>query len=631
MFQPGFDPATAHNTIGLFATRLFGLSYVRKSLKRYFHSRVIGCLGLLLASRIIAADLPAGKPILPATISAFLLGGKSAQDARAKTVSISGQSFNEALQVQTLKRPPYPWNITLAAPTTGAIRKGDVLLASLMARRIASRQETGEALLELIVEENQDEHHKLLELATSVGPEWTPIRSPFVADADYPAGAAIVSVRFGYQPQTVEVAAIALTNFAATVALKNLPRTTARYAGWETNAPWRVAAEERIEKIRKGDLQVEVVDSKGQPVNGANVSVRMLRHEFAFGSAVQAERIAAPKDADDERYRQTIETYFNKVVFENDLKWYRWGTNSPEQIEHRRQTFAAIDWLRARNIAIRGHVMVWPSWENTPEFLRADSNDPAKLREAIDAHIADQTATLKSKLSEWDVVNECYAHNDILKILGRGEMTHWFQLAHQGDPAVKLFYNDYIMFAGIGEGSPSQYLFDTLTFLKTNGAPIGGIGEQGHFGGSPPSPEQVLATFDRFGTLGLPIQISEFDIDTSDEELQVHFTRDFLTACFSHPAVTGVMMWGFWEGAHWRPRAALWNKDWTLRPNGQAWLDLVTKEWWTNTNGMTAADGRFLTRGFCGDYEITVQSGQQKSTRKISLTRAGTRARVELN
>jgi endo-1,4-beta-xylanase len=586
---------------------------------------------LLLANGASAPDLPAGKLILPVSISAFQPGGKSAADARAKTVSVIGQSFDKAWQIQTLKRPPYPWNITLAAATTGAIHKGDVLLASLMARRITSRQETGEALLELIVEENQDEHHKLLELATSVGPEWTPIRAPFVADADYPAGAAMVSVRFGYPPQTVEVAAIALTNFAATVALKDLPRTTARYAGWEANALWRVAAAERIEKIRKGDLQVEVVDSKEQPVNGAKVWVRMLRHEFAFGSAVQAERIIAPKNADDERYRQTIETYFNKVVFENDLKWYRWGTNSPEQIEHRRQILAAIDWLRAQNIAIRGHVMVWPSWENTPEFLRAYSNDPAELRKVIDAHIADQTATLKSKLAEWDVVNESYAHNDILRILGRSEMTHWFQLAHQGDSSVKLFYNDYIMFAGSGEGSPSQYLFDTLTLLKTNGAPINGIGEQGHFGGSPPSPEKVLATFDRFGTLGLPIQISEFDIDTSDEELQVHYTRDFMTACFSHPALSGVMIWGFWEGAHWRPRAALWNKDWTLRPNGRVWLDLVTKEWWTNTNGMTAADGKLSTRGFCGDYEITVQSGQKQTTKKISLTRAGTTVRVELN
>ena len=116
-------------------------------MKNNIQTAVIGCLGLLLANGVFAEGLPAGKLILPASISAFQLGGKSVQDARVKTVSISGQPFNEALQVQTLKRPPYPWNITLAATMTGVIHKGDVLLASLMARRIASRQETGEALL----------------------------------------------------------------------------------------------------------------------------------------------------------------------------------------------------------------------------------------------------------------------------------------------------------------------------------------------------------------------------------------------------------------------------------------------------------------------------------------------------
>ncbi len=600
-------------------------------MKDFFQGGVIGCLSLLLVSGVFAADLPAGKSLLPTATSAFQLGGKSVQDVRMKAVSISGQSFNEALQIQTLNRPPYPWNISLAAPTTGAIHKGDVLLASLMARRIASRQETGEALLELIVEENQDEHHKLIELATSVGPEWTPIRAPFVADADYPAGAAMVSLRFGYQPQTVEVGAITLTNFAATVAVKDLPRTTAYYAGWETNAPWRQAAAKRIEKIRKGDLCVEVVNAQGNPVADAKVVVRMLRHEFAFGTAIMGKLITATNNPDLDRYRETIEKYFNKVVFENELKWPAWQTNRAGWQQNRSNVFATLDWLNARNIAIRGHVMIWPSWENTPGWLRQFESDTNKLRALIDDHFVDQTRVLNGRLAEWDVINESYAHNDVVKVLGREEMARWFKLAHQGDPSVKLFYNDYIMFAGSGEGSPSQYFFDTIKFFKDQGAPIGGIGEQGHFGGSPPSPEKVLATFDRFGTLGLPIQISEFDIDTSDEELQVHYTRDFLTACFSHPSLSGVMMWGFWEGAHWRPRAALWNKDWTLRPNGRVWLDLVTKEWWTNTNGVTAADGKFSTRGFCGDYEITIALKGTKMTRRVQLSRTGSTARVLCN
>ena len=267
--------------------------------------------------------VPAGAALLAPDLRALQPGGKNAADVRVTPVSVSGQPFNEALQVETLKRPPYPWNITLAAPTIGAILKGDVLLATASARRVKSRQETGEALIELIVEKNDPEHHKLLEFAASVGPDWTLLRAPFVADKDYPAGAAQLSMRFGYQPQTIEVAAVGLTNYGAQVATDRLPRTMARYAGWETNATWRQAAAERIEKIRKGDLFVEVVDAEGRPVPDAKVAVRMLRHEFAFGTAIMANLITSQGNPDLDRYRETIEKYFNKVVFENDLKWPR--------------------------------------------------------------------------------------------------------------------------------------------------------------------------------------------------------------------------------------------------------------------------------------------------------------------
>jgi GH35 family endo-1,4-beta-xylanase len=65
------------------------------------------------------------------------------------------------------------------------------------------------------------------------------------------------------------------------------------------------------------------VDAQGRPVPDAKVAVRMLRHEFAFGTAIMANLITSQGNPDLDRYRETIEKYFNKVVFENDLKWPR--------------------------------------------------------------------------------------------------------------------------------------------------------------------------------------------------------------------------------------------------------------------------------------------------------------------
>lgn len=586
--------------------------------------------GCLCVHPVLGEPLPQGESLLPPDLAMLELGGLKAQDARRELVRVDGQVFRDALRVRTLKKPPYPWDVRLVVKTSGAIRAGDVLMASFHARRIESRQETGEALVDMIVEDAGGDHEKVLELSASVGPEWTLVRAPFAVHRGFGPGGAQLSLRLGHEPQVIEIAAVRLENFGRKVALKDLPRTVARYAGWEPEAPWRKAAADRIEQLRKGDLEVEVVDAAGKPVVGAKVSVRMKRHEFAFGSAVTARMIAGEPGADGERYRETVERCFNKVVFENDLKWPAWIEGGPDAKRRREQVLAAIDWLRARRIAVRGHVMVWPSWRNLPGRMAELRGDPGGLRREVAAHIADQTKVLGGKLDEWDVINESYAHHDLMDVLGRGEMIEWFRMARQGDRNVRLFYNDYIMFAGSGPGSPSQYFHDTIRFLKEGGAPIGGIGEQGHFGGSPPSPLRVLAAFDHFAGFGLPIQISEFDIDTSDQELQVAYMRDFMTACFSHPSLTGVMSWGFWEGRHWKPRAAMWDKSWRLRPHGKVWLDLVTKEWWTNAEAVTGDGGKCSVRAFRGEHEVSAGDGAGRVTKPVVVPRGGTRLRVEL-
>ena len=227
---------------------------------------------------------------------------------------------------------------------------------------------------------------------------------------------------------------------------------------------------------------------------------------------------------------------------------------------------------------------------------------------------------MHGQLNEWDVLNEAYAHHNLMDILGRDAMVDWFREAHAGAPGVKLFYNDYTMFRGSGPDSPSQSFYDTAKFLKDKGAPIDAIGEQGHFGGSPAGPPEIIADLDQFAKLGLPIQISEFDIDTDDTSLQADYMRDLMTAVFSHPSVIGVVQWGFWERSHWLPRAALWDKNWKLRPHGQVWVDLTTKTWWTNADGHSQTDGSYGVRGFYGDYEVTVTRGLETKTVNFSLT-----------
>ena len=81
--------------------------------------------------------------------------------------------------------------------------------------------------------------------------------------------------------------------------------------------------------------------------------------------------------------------------------------------------------------------------------------------------------------------------------------------------------------------------------------------------------------------------------------MQADYARDFLTICFSHPAIRGFLMWGFWEGAHYKPIAAMIRRDWSTKPNYTVWNDLLYNRWWTDERGTTGPDDVWRTRGRC--------------------------------
>jgi GH35 family endo-1,4-beta-xylanase len=211
-------------------------------------------------------------------------------------------------------------------------------------------------------------------------------------------------------------------------------------------------------------------------------------------------------------------------------------------------------------------------------------------------------------------------------------MVDWFKTAHDVDPRIKLFVNDYSILTSGGQTENEQAAYEkTLQFLIDKGAPLGGIGMQGHFGSDLTGPERLWQILDRFQKFGKDIEVTEFTIDTIDEAAQGDYERDFLTAMFAHPATIGVVHWGFWEGQIWQLHTALLRKDWTLKPNGKAYMDLVFNQWWTRNKGTTDNDGRYATRGFLGDYEITVQVGDRKKTVSTKLVHDGTQLDIKLD
>lgn len=572
---------------------------------------------LLASLLLLCAAAPAGKSVAGGTESLKIVGA-DLDAGRRTVVTVEGQPFDKAVRLTTLAKTANPWAVQLGQPTAAPIKKGDALAVTFYLRGVEVQPESGEAATAFVVEQAGEPYDKSIDLPLGAGREWRKVQVAFRAAADYPAGGANLLFRGGYGKQAFEVGGFELRDLGPNVDVNTLPDTTKDYPGRAKGAAWRTAADARIDKIRKAELTVKVLDAAGKPVGGATVHLRMTCHAFGFGTAVAAQVIEGTS-ADDATYRKTLLRLFNKVVMENDLKWPQWI--DPEQ---RARTMKALHWLQDHGLAIRGHNLVWPSAGNLPTDIAAAAQKPdlsdsgkAALQKKIVDHITEEVTATRGLTSEWDVVNEAVGNHLLQDVLGPDAIVEWYRAARAADPTAKLYYNDYKAVAGDPGGQ--DRMFAIIKDLLDRGAPLDGIGAQGHFGRGVTPPETVLKILDRFATLGLPIEITEFDVNTPDDALKADYLRDFYTACFSHESVDGIVMWGFWANRHWMPDAALFAGDWTPRANAKMYEELVLKKWWTDETKQTAPDGTAATRGFLGEYEITATAGGKSKSVTATL------------
>ncbi|MEM9752630.1 MAG: endo-1,4-beta-xylanase [Planctomycetota bacterium] len=385
------------------------------------------------------------------------------------------------------------------------------------------------------------------------------------------------------------------------------PDAPEAYSGRAPDAAWRTEADQRIEQLRKANLTVALTRPDGTPINNAQVRVLQQEHEFLFGSAVVGNRLAGNPSSSDAIYRERVLELFNTITLENTLKWQalegEFGNNFSEAI-----ALDALEWAQDNGLESRGHVIVWPGNNNLPQSIVDLASDPAAQRQAVLDHVNDLAAKTQGLVRDWDVVNETRTNNDLLQAFGESVMDEWFAAADANNDA-QLFLNEFGIITGNQGNDANRTLYlQTIQGLQQRGAPIDAVGMQGHFSPNDLTDiEQVWNILDQFhDATGLPISITEFDVNTTDRQLQADYLRDFLTAVFAHEAIDSFVQWGFWENAHWRPDAALFDADWTIRPNGQAYLDLVYDEWWSNLDLATDADGDVETRVFRGEHRVEV-------------------------
>lgn len=562
------------------------------------------------------------------------LGAATHYGFTATTKTVTGQDFSSSFEMSIPSVGANPWDAGYSIKNVNPIQQGDKVLMVVWLKTNSTVQAAPGKLG--IFAEDGATYHKEIFITSSPSSSWQQYLIPFESSDNYPVGDMSVGFHLAYQQQVLEFGGMTMINYGNTVSLSNLPQVLniENYPGSDPNAPWRAAAANRIEQHRKANMQIQVLDQQGNPLSNVPVRVEMLRHLFAFGTAVVPRRLAN-NSSYDATYQSKILNLdgnghgFNWVVTENALKWDAWENGwvgTPAEIVN------AINFLTNNKIKVRGHVLVWPGWNVMPSDMQANSSNPNYLRGRIYGHLNTMLnyPGIKGKVKEWDVINEIAHVRDLEYALqgttgyttGREVYPEIFNKTHQEDPNVVKYINDYnILSNGSLAGGDYQLYKQFIQEIIDAGAPMDGIGFQAHMGGALVSPDSLYAIIDDcYQTFGKDIKITEYDqSNTIPDSLAAKYTGDFLTSIFSHSAVNGFLMWGFWNGAHWQNNAPLYYQNWQPKPLHGIFTDLVFNQWWTDTTLTTDANGNILVRGFKGDYKITATLNGQDVVAHLQL------------
>ena len=271
-----------------------------------------------------------------------------------------------------------------------------------------------------------------------------------------------------------------------------------------------------------------------------------------------------------------FEFYWNQVSPENAGKW-----GSVEGTRNN-MNWGGLD--NAYNLAkdndffYRHHNLIWGNQQ--PTWIAA--LDSAEQYAEISEWFSELAARYDS-IDQVEVVNEPLhdppddpEDGGYIGALGGSGVTGWdwiinaFRLARTHFPDAELIINDYNI---VGSLESTEDYIEIIELLQAEDTLIDGIGVQGHaFSTFWASSTTLSDNLDLLAATGLPIYVTEMDIDGLEDDVQLHEYQRVFPIFWEHPAVAGITFWGYRPGM-WRTAqgAYLLRSDGSERPS-MVWL-----------------------------------------------------------
>jgi len=416
---------------------------------------------------------------------------------------------------------------------------------------------------------------------------------------------------------------------------------------------------EGIEKYRKGDATVTVVDGQGDPVSGAQIRVNQKNHEFRFGANIfMLDELETPEK--NEAYKRYFADLFNMAT----LPFY-WDTLEPERgmlryekdspkIYRRPAIDLCMEFCAEHGIEPREHALAYDNF--FPGWLRAAS--VAQVKEALEDRFAEVARRYADKIRTIEVVNEMEVERGKTAFYDEPDYVEWcFKTAEKYFPNNQLVVNDHtpLGWKDRGRATDKYYAYIEANLLK--GARIDAIGMQFHMFNRPReteyektrltlNPQKLYHQMDLYANFGKPLQITEVTLpayswEPEDEQIQAELLEKLYSIWFSHPNVEQIIYWNLVDGYAYTKEVELekiraTQGDMTLgenyyyggllrfdmspKPAYHKLKELTQKTWHTELSFTADANGTGAFRGFYGTYEVEIVANSKKIVKTFDLS-----------
>ncbi len=396
---------------------------------------------------------------------------------------------------------------------------------------------------------------------------------------------------------------------------------------------------ENIKKNRMGNFKLKILGLDKD--KSYRINIKQTRHKFKFGC--NGFLLGEFENEDKNKiYKEKFAKLFNITT----LPFY-WNSLEPEQgkcrfnvdcpkIYRRPAIDLLMEFCKEKGIEPKLHCLNYEPF--IPEWAKNLSFD--EYKKALEKRFEIIAKRYAKVIPDVEVMNEIFQNDKSWETTLRKDVEWSFRTA-------KKYFKNNRLIINEGQNVYNDALNDNWQYyelVKSNldkGVPIEGVGFQAHMmwcDKKCASPYAFWKFFEKYEQLGLPLSITEVTVPTRidgvvDENIQAELIKNLYSLWFGIEKIDTIIYWDFVDGYSHKSimgdltslnnvrRGGLLNFDCSNKLSYKILDDLINKQWKTSFTTRISGGDIIEFNGFYGEYEIVIESENEKIKKKIDLNK----------